>query len=226
MRELTETPPPPPPPPALHHRARLQYSLLLKRNSFLLHSKMDSITHVTNKMLAELARQQQQQTPPESAPPPYTATDEDSESDDDLDDMDDEEDDSSIPMKLTVNAAHNIQGCNNLVPTSPHPLADATKFSTLLLHAVNQINAANAAANSDVECSSKRRRPLKIELTVNCGITVVGDRNVIGPVAMKPRDTLASTSSSSAVAGAKRKADEPPVGEDEPATKKVAVDKE
>lgn len=187
---------------------------------------MDSITHVTNKMLAELARQQQQQTPPESAPPPYTATDEDSESDDDLDDMDDEEDDSSIPMKLTVNAAHNIQGCNNLVPTSPHPLADATKFSTLLLHAVNQINAANAAANSDVECSSKRRRPLKIELTVNCGITVVGDRNVIGPVAMKARDTLASTSSSSAVAGAKRKADESPVGEDEPATKKVAVDKE
>lgn len=177
---------------------------------------MDSITHITNKMLVERARQQQQQTPRESAPPPYTAADGDSESEGD-------EDESSMPMKLTVNAAHNVQGCNNLIPTSPQPLADATKFSTLLLHAVNQINAANAKANCNVTCSRKRRRALKIDIAINCGITVVGDRNVIGHVAMKPRAPAAAASSCSAVAGAKRKADDSSPKEDEPATKRIAA---
>lgn len=176
---------------------------------------MDSITHITNKMLAERARQQQQ-TPRESAPPPYSAADDDSESEDD-------EDEPSMPVKLTVNAAHNIQGCNNLVPTSPQPLADATKFSTLLLHAVNQINAANANANCDVTCSRKRRRALKIDLTINCGITIVGDRNVIGHVAMKPRDPATGASSGSAVAGAKRKAEDSSPEEGEPSTKRIAA---
>lgn len=178
---------------------------------------MDSITHITNKMLAERARQQRQHTPAESAPPPYSAADDDSDSEDD-------EDEPPVPMKLTVNAAHNIQGCNNLIPTSPQPLADATKFSTLLLHALNQINAANAATSCDVTCSRKRRRALKVDLTINCGITVVGDRNVIGHVAMKQREPVPGASSNAAVAGAKRKAGDSSLEHGEqPATKRIAA---
>ncbi|KAI5369288.1 hypothetical protein Slin15195_G001640 [Septoria linicola] len=181
---------------------------------------MDSITHLTNKMLAERARQQQLLTPLETAPPPYSAAEDDSDSED-------EDDEPALPIKLTINAAHNIQGCNNLVPTSPSPLADATKFGTILLQAVNQINAANAAAVCNGAGSPKPRRPLKVDLTINCGVTVVGDRNVIGNVGLKPRSpTATSPACSAAIAGAKRKAEDTPVEDSEPVTKKVATGEE
>lgn len=192
---------------------------------------MDSITHLSQKVLAERARnasQRQQQFTPSTAPPPY------SESDSDSDDSD-SDDESSPPVKLTLNAAHNIQGSGNLVPTSATPLADATKFSTLLLHAVNQVNAANdkTTASSD---TPTYRRPLRVDLTINCGITVVGDRNVVGNVGVKPKlpngapllppteETRTTTTATPAVAGAKRKSDESvDAEEDSPATKKAAT---
>ncbi|KAM3418736.1 hypothetical protein BST61_g4710 [Cercospora zeina] len=173
---------------------------------------MDSITHLTHKLLAERARQQQEQKPTEAAPPPYSATDDDS--DDEAD-----EDEQSLPMKLTINAAHNIQGCNNLVPTSVSPLADATKFSTILLQAISQINGAQGATN----LASKPRRALKVDLTINCGITIVGDRNVIGNVGLRaksPAETIAPCAAA-AVTGAKRKAEGEP--SEEPNAKKPAV---
>lgn len=166
---------------------------------------MDSITHLSQKILAERARQgsqQQRPTPPESAPPPYTPADSDDDSDGDQ-----EDDDSSPPVKLTINAAHSIQGSNNLVPTSPTPLADATKFGAILLQAVNQINNVTSAPNL------QGRRAVRVDLTINCGITVVGDRNVIGNVGLKPKAAMAISGpsteiESNAVAGAKRKAEE------------------
>ncbi|KAI6899506.1 hypothetical protein KC318_g19736, partial [Hortaea werneckii] len=138
-----------------------------------------------------------------------------------------------------LNAAHNIQGSNNLVPTSPSPLADATRFTTLLLAAVKQLN---SAASEPVPPSSRifpaaaKRAPLlNVDLTINCGTTIVGDRNVVGNVSLKPKApaqafagpaaahpttstanaaTAAATAAAAApgapdhaVAGAKRKAD-------------------
>ena len=166
---------------------------------------MDPITQITQKILAERARQPLQvQPPPEADPPPYSQSADD---DEDVDsDSDSEADGPSCPLKLTINAAHSIRGSNNLVPTSPAPPADATKFSTLLLHSINQIN--NAQVTS--------RRALRVDLTINCGITVIGDRNVIGAVGLKPKG--GSTTNviegavpglrASAVVGAKRKADD------------------
>lgn len=186
---------------------------------------MDSITRLSQKILAERARNGTQQQPtPSTAPPPYSESDMDSD--------DEDSDDESSPVKLIVNAAHSIQGSNNLVPTSPTPLADATKFSTLLLHAVNQINAANSAANANSTGGAPTfRRPLKVDLTINCGITVIGDRNVIGNVGLRPKQpngaaappppTTAATTSTPVVAGAKRKSEESDPME-EPSIKKLA----
>ncbi|KAK5168088.1 uncharacterized protein LTR77_006656 [Saxophila tyrrhenica] len=149
-----------------------------------------------------LTQQAQHQPPPDTAPPPYDGPDSDSDSDAG---DDDEEDDStpppSSPLKLTINAAHQIQGNNNLVPTSPSALSDATKFSAILLHTVNALNKAAGVENG------RRRRALKLDLTINCGVTVVGHRNVVGSVGLKPKPAMAVAGTGNAVAGAKRKAE-------------------
>ncbi|KAK5123079.1 hypothetical protein LTR85_003275 [Meristemomyces frigidus] len=184
---------------------------------------MDPIEQLCHKLDAERTYQspRQQPTPPETAPPPYTPSDADSDSDDD----DDDEPDTSSPLKLTINAAHSIQGNNNLVPTSPTALADATKLSTILLAAVKQLNSA-----ADNGGESKPRRAVKVDLTVNCGITVIGDRNVIGNVGLKPKSpsqamagpgAILGGQTASAVTGAKRKAEADYV--EEPEAKRTAV---
>ncbi|KAI7083929.1 hypothetical protein KC356_g7147 [Hortaea werneckii] len=213
-------------------------------------------TEQTNQSLHQQLHQQQQPTP-DSAPPPYMP----SEHDDYEDDSDDDEDNDSdhhhhypppSPLKLTLNAAHNIQGSNNLVPTSPSPLADATRFSTLLLAAVKQLNSVAASepltppsSSSRRSPASKRGAPLTVDLTINCGVTIVGDRNVVGNVCLKPKapaqafagpaaaqtpasnPTTAATSGAAdhAVVGAKRKApgDEDDVGREGRYAKKVAM---
>ncbi|TKA72035.1 hypothetical protein B0A55_05739 [Friedmanniomyces simplex] len=188
---------------------------------------MDPIQHICNKLNAERARYQQAPSTSEP-PPPYTPSDTDSDNDGDDDpEAADEDAFTSSPLRLTINAAHQIQGSNNLVPTSPSALADASKFSALLLTAVNQLNAAPDA-----------KRRLKVDLTINCGITVIGDRNVIGNVGLKPKSQLpaqavampgadaavvASAQWESTVAGAKRNADERDnaIDEEEPDAKRV-----
>ncbi|KAK4547384.1 hypothetical protein LTR36_001040 [Oleoguttula mirabilis] len=182
---------------------------------------MDPIEQLCHKINTERTYQslRQQPTPPETAPPPYTPSDDDSDSDDD------DEPDTSSPLKLTINAAHSIQGSNNLVPTSPTPLADATKFSTILLAAVKQLNSV-----ADNAGDGKSRRAVKIDLTINCGITVIGDRNVIGNVGLKPKSSAQAMAgpgdimggqAANAVTGAKRKAEADFV--EEPEAKRTAV---
>jgi hypothetical protein len=99
--------------------------------------------------------------------------------------------DQTVPFKLTINAATSIQGTNNLVPTSPAPLADASRFSTLLFHAIAQINAATDQSPQTGDPQrpphGRHRRAIKVDLTINCGVTVIGDRNVVGNVGLKPR---------------------------------------
>lgn len=162
---------------------------------------MDPLAQISRKILVERGRQNTRQRSPIEAPPPYTSSESgnDSEEDDDNDDEDE-------PLKLTIDATHSIQGSNNLVPTSQTPLADASKFSSLLLHAVNRMN--NIANPAD----TRPRRKLKVELTINCGISVVGDRNVVGNVGLKPKQPqhiiAGPQLGRSVVAGAKRKVEE------------------
>lgn len=192
---------------------------------------MDPIEQLCHKLNAERTYQslRQQPTPPETAPPPYTPSDADSDASDDDDDDNEPATPSSSPLKLTINAAHSIQGNNNLVPTSPTPLADATKFSTILLAAVKQLNCI-----ADIAGGSRRaRRTVKVDLTINCGVTVIGDRNVVGNVGLKPKvgipaqataapgAVVGCPSDGAAVVGAKRKADAELV--EEPEAKRTAV---
>ncbi|RMX84258.1 hypothetical protein D0869_04701 [Hortaea werneckii] len=205
---------------------------------------MDPLAQLSQKVIPEQTTQflhqqlHQQQPTPDSAPPPYMPSEHD-DYEDDSEDEDNEPNDQhppQSPLKLTLNAAHNIQGSNNLVPTSPSPLADATRFTTLLLAAVKQLNAAAtsdplSSSSSRIFPAAKRAPPLTVELTINCGITIVGDRNVVGNVSLKPKapaqafagpaaaHPTTSTATTSvagaaagdttdhAVAGAKRKAD-------------------
>lgn len=142
----------------------------------------------------------------DSPPPPYTDADSDFEPD--------SEDSADLPHKITINAGHTIHGYNNLVPItiSPATIATAAKMSAALLNAVARLN--DAAADG----SSKR---LRLDLTINCGVTVTGGRNVIGQVGLKPKTATTPTDGrtaagaepvfekdENAVAGAKRKADD------------------
>ena len=187
---------------------------------------MDALlTQLTNKLMAEQQACQTEQALHTLPPPPYTGP----TNDNDEADSDDEDSDPEEPLRLIINAQHHIQGSHNLVPTSPTPLADATKFSTLLLGALSQLHNANNATLATAAGQPLRRRNLKLDVTINCGITVIGDRNMIGNVGVKPKPaatavpvqaaistTVAATAAGAAplspaestVAGAKRRRDE------------------
>jgi hypothetical protein len=143
-------------------------------------------------------------------PPPYT--DADDEGNDDSDSDSDPRDIWGRPQKITINAGRSIKGVGNLVsPASLSALSEAKLFSTTLLAVISQLNNSVGAGG----CG----RRLNIDLTINCGITIVGHKNVVG-FPMKRNDdgkfTVAMPSSSegeakgaeAAVAGAKRKADD------------------
>ncbi|KAL1585299.1 hypothetical protein WHR41_05898 [Cladosporium halotolerans] len=166
------------------------------------------ITQLTNKIMAERANQpqQQHQATHTAPPPPYSDPDTDADSDD-------EEDSDEEPMKLVINASNTIHGSNNVVPTSPAALADASKFSAILLQTIAQLNQAARAHDGSM-------RPLRVDLTVNCGVAVVGDRNVIGTFGLKPKapptltpnsfgpDPQLAVAEAQVAAGAKRKAED------------------
>ncbi|KAF2484400.1 hypothetical protein BDY17DRAFT_295569 [Neohortaea acidophila] len=100
---------------------------------------------------------------------------------------DDEDEDDESPLKVTINAEKSINGHGNLVPTTP-PGADAAKISALLLQTLNQINNAATAGQP----ARAPRRPINVDLTINCGIKIVGDKNVIGHMTLTPKVPSAS----------------------------------
>jgi len=221
-----------------------------------------NVRHFCNKINAERARQQTTQQPavPDTAPPPpYSGPTEDNGDEGDEEGEDDDDDDGdATPLTLTINAAQSIRGSQNLIPTSPTPLADASRFSAVLLAAMKQLHRPDATTASssplnhavDNQIQPSCRYPISIAITINCGVTVVGDRNVIGHVAIRPKapgesegaiapaliatptpttmttttvpPQMTTTESSAAVMGAKRKAEG---DEDEQhEAKKVAVE--
>lgn len=150
--------------------------------------------------------QQADQAIDNAPPPPYT--------DADSDDADDYE--SQQQHKLTINADHKITGQGNLVSVNPSILADATKFSAILLKTIAVLNAAATADNGG---DGQARRTLCVDLTINCGVHVMGSRNVVGNIGLKRKAQIPTPEGSSttaemvdigaegAVGGAKRKAD-------------------
>lgn len=152
--------------------------------------------------------QQADQAMDNAPPPPYTDADSDAE------DYDHHQ--PQPQHKLTINADHKITGQGNLVSVNPSLLADATKFSAILLKTIAVLNAA-AVSNNDGD--GQTRRPLCVDLTINCGVHVIGSRNVVGNIALKRKAQIPTPEGSStaaemvnvgaegAVGGAKRKAD-------------------
>ena len=145
-----------------------------------------------------------QEQPIDTAPPP-PYTDDDS----DISSYESEE-----PQKLVINAEHRIVGTGNLVSINPSTLADASKFSAILLNAIAQLN---AAANSDAGNSDSQARRLCVDLTINCGVSISGSRNVVGNIGLKRKAPIAMPDGGAttagvvlgaegAVGGAKRKA--------------------
>ena len=83
----------------------------------------------------------------------------------------------------------------------------------MLLSAIARLN---AAANAD---GDGQTRQLCVDLTINCGVTVMGSRNVVGNIGLKrkapvipmpdgSKDAEVVLGSEGAVGGAKRKADD------------------
>ena len=123
--------------------------------------------------------EQSDQQIPDTAPPAYTAE----PPEDNISDFGDEDDPS--PISLTLNAGTQVEGAGNMIATPP--LADATRLSTLLLAAVQRLNSVKTEATE----TGSHPPVLHVNLTINCGITVNGDRNVIG---YKTQGVLANSS--------------------------------
>lgn len=142
--------------------------------------------------------------PPELAPPPYTDSRSFSPPASDGADSchEDDSDDHTArpvpkPMRVTINAAHQVQGSCNLLPINPTGAHDAARIGAALAHTLEQIQ------NSRHRGRSRRRESiLHLDLTINCGITVVGHRNVIGPVTLKERSVEAAATTPQASATA------------------------
>jgi hypothetical protein len=183
---------------------------------------------ITNKTMADRTRhqsasafiqqiQQADQAMDNAPPPPYTDADSDAE------DYEQQQQQQQPQHKLTINADHKITGQGNLVSVNPSILADATKFSAILLKTIAVLNAAASTTNG--EGDSQMRRPLCVDLTINCGVHVMGSRNVVGNIELKRKAPVPTSEGSptaaemadigaegaAVVGGAKRKAD----GDDE-----------
>ncbi|THX09176.1 hypothetical protein D6D13_06301 [Aureobasidium pullulans] len=133
---------------------------------------MDSFMHSCQKILLERAAAASGQQHPQDItdlPPAYTAQDTLSDSEDE-----DDDDEDPSPITLVLNTDTQVQGIGNMIATPP--LADATRLSALLLAAVQSLNAAKTAATKP----GSQTPVLQVNLTINCGITVTGNNNVVG----------------------------------------------
>nr|POE47484.1 hypothetical protein CFP56_00815 [Quercus suber] len=86
------------------------------------------------------------------------------------------------PITLTVNVPYEIKGDLNVANVVP--LVDATRYCTVLLTSIKQLVQQDGAL-------ARVPRP-QINLVVNCGVSVVGDRNFIGAPVPRPQLVLAT----------------------------------
>ncbi|KAJ9647993.1 hypothetical protein H2201_008445 [Coniosporium apollinis] len=135
---------------------------------------MESLLHILSKSAADAAANHQPTATPTLEPPPaYTAHADFSS------DPEEEEDECEPSTNITINASTNIQGSFNLVAL---PNNDPARLVAVVLGALNT-------------SSARTSRRGDVHLNINCGITIVGDRNIVGAPAaslLKPR-TVAGT---------------------------------
>jgi len=183
---------------------------------------MNSLPHALQKILIERAISSPLPTPTQSpttdAPPAYTARPDTNPNEEE----DEDETEDPDPVSLVLNAATTVRGSDNIVSLLSTPLADATRFSTLLLAAVQRLN---AAAEEEASIAGKCRPILKVNLTINAGLNVLGNRNVVGNAPVKrpvPQGTSVSTEIT--VIGKKRSAEEDEDKENEDDVKRVKME--
>lgn len=196
------------------------------------------IAEILQKLIADGATQ----ITPGDAPPPYslsgpsTTNPANNIAIDDEDEFSENDDDDPSPdVNFTINATHNIRGNNNIVPTAATTYSIASKLSDALVGSIERMHNPLDSLGSR---SSARR--MKVSLTINCGITIIGDRNVVGNIphiGLKPKSpvgaviagpvdgqrarAMASVDGGAVQIGAKRKAERD--GDDMPEAKRVVA---
>ncbi|QIX02192.1 hypothetical protein AMS68_007709 [Peltaster fructicola] len=131
-----------------------------------------SITNGSKDYISPQAVNNNEQQPP--PPPPYNESDYDFNYESDCEG-------STPDVQLSINANQVVRGSHNLIPINDIPMAHATRISAMLLSAFTQ--------NSKVDSQNVLApgRPLKVHLNINCGIHIIGDRNVIGNIGITPK---------------------------------------
>jgi hypothetical protein len=109
-------------------------------------------------------------------PPPYTPP-----AHGFLDEDDEEEEESAPRTNISIHAPTSIHGSNNIVTM---PMLDTTRLAGIIMTAINQkITAVGSQQNH-------------FNIHINCGINIVGERNIVGNLPMRkyPMPGVPSTS--------------------------------
>jgi hypothetical protein len=99
-------------------------------------------------------------------------------------DEDDEEEETVPTTNITIHAPTSINGSNNVVTLA---MLDSTRITGLLVSVMNQKIAATGGQSH-------------FTIQINCGMAVVGDRNIVSNVGLRPRPVVPAPASSSAQA--------------------------
>lgn len=116
----------------------------------------------------------------EALPPPYTPP---------ADDLYDDDEPALPTTSIIIHASTTIHGSNNVVTVSP---VDTTRLAAIVMAALNQKHQAALVTG----------RQTNFSFNVNCGMNIVGDRNVVGNVALRNRPAMPAVASQSAVKAA------------------------
>ncbi|KAF2131564.1 hypothetical protein P153DRAFT_365141 [Dothidotthia symphoricarpi CBS 119687] len=101
----------------------------------------------------------------------------------DPEDEDDENEDDDIP-EIIVNASTQIRGSGNIISVAQ---IDSVRIASLLAAILDGEQPTNATSLHQSPSSTPRGRgrttkqSLKMNITINCGATIIGDRNIVGP---------------------------------------------
>jgi hypothetical protein len=100
----------------------------------------------------------------------------------------DERDDDDDTPEITINAATQVRGNGNIISTAQMDSARIATLIATILHegkvpepeSPSQPQTLPSLASLTSEPKQPRPYP-KVNITVNCGATVIGDRNIVGP---------------------------------------------
>ncbi|KAF2255922.1 hypothetical protein BU26DRAFT_11772 [Trematosphaeria pertusa] len=179
------------------------------RNSALQDAKIQSLLPTLQQQLQQFQRQQQEQANSDSAertpgsedmppPPAYHMVVDPAAPIPNLHnpyDADDEEKDDDDTPEVNINATTQIRGHGNIISIAQMDSVRIANLVAILLHGgipptVPLAQAAAQAAHQPAGYREPpRHRPLRrdprhfpnININVNCGATVIGDRNIVGP---------------------------------------------